>query len=146
MLPDRPADASDLNVGCEVRHSKRCRGGRALAAAPSLLRGQARTVRNCIPVGSAGRGARPPVGERPPVRLDDSGHLGHDTVEVLGEGRDEKRWSLARNSRREGKGVAKTDLRIRLLGKALRAFSISGRTDAQIVQDQDEARATGTTG
>jgi len=39
--------------------------------------------------------------------------------------------------------VAKTDLRIRLLGKALRAFSISGRTDAQIVQDQDEARATG---
>lgn len=39
--------------------------------------------------------------------------------------------------------MAKTDLRIRLLGKALRAFSISGKTDAQIVQDQDEARATG---
>ena len=31
----------------------------------------------------------------PPVRLDDSGHLGHDTVEVLGEGRDERRWGLA---------------------------------------------------
>ena len=43
VLPDRPADASDLNVGCDVRHSKRCGGRRAVAAAPSLVRvGRAR--------------------------------------------------------------------------------------------------------
>ena len=43
VLPDRPADASDLNVGCDVRHSKCCGGRRAAAAAPSLVRvGRAR--------------------------------------------------------------------------------------------------------
>ncbi len=43
VLPDRPADASDLNLGCDVRHSKRCGGRRAVVAAPSLVRvGRAR--------------------------------------------------------------------------------------------------------
>jgi hypothetical protein len=73
VLPDRPADASDPNVGCDVRHSKCCRGPRAVAAAPSLVRvGRARFAtasRPVLPVAALVHR----VGGRRPVRLDDSG-------------------------------------------------------------------------